>query len=140
MKITGLIAWGNGEPCPICGKEFEMADMDHLLSHPEAMKILHPETRAIPDYAFLERNMRAVFEDCIVIAELACDKPGNTDRPWETFSIEWLQKRLEDELKEYYSMKRTGRVDWVELKDVINIACFLYLAHKKDWIERSVKR
>lgn len=45
MEITGMIAWGNGEPCPICGKPFEKADMDHLLSHPEAMKILHPEKK-----------------------------------------------------------------------------------------------
>lgn len=43
MDKTGMIAWRNGEPCPICGKKFEQADMGHLLSHPEAMKLLFPE-------------------------------------------------------------------------------------------------
>ena len=38
-----MIGWGNGEPCPICGKEFDKPDMEHLLSHPEAMNKLFPE-------------------------------------------------------------------------------------------------
>lgn len=38
--ITGILAWGNGEPCPICGKAFEKADLEHLLSHPETYERL----------------------------------------------------------------------------------------------------
>lgn len=43
MTVTGMIAWGNGEPCPVCGKHFEAADAKHLLSHPEAMEKLFPK-------------------------------------------------------------------------------------------------
>lgn len=40
---TGMISWGNGEPCPICGKPFKVTDIEHLLSHPEAKKLLFPK-------------------------------------------------------------------------------------------------
>jgi hypothetical protein len=40
--ISGLIAWGNGEPCPICQQPFEQADVEHLLTHPEAVARLFP--------------------------------------------------------------------------------------------------
>jgi len=43
MSITGHIAWGNGEPCPICKKPFAEPDIEHLLTHPEAMDILFPK-------------------------------------------------------------------------------------------------
>ena len=92
------------------------------------------------DYDYLKKEMQEVFDQAIVKAQLACSKTGNTDKPWEDFSIEWLQKRLDDEITEYYSTKRTGKIDWIELIDVINVACFLYLAHKDDWIKRSVKK
>lgn len=94
----------------------------------------------IHDYEGLRKTMQGVFDECIVIAQNACDKKGNTDKPWLSFSVRWLQKRLDDELNEYYSKKRTGRLDWIELKDVINMACFLYLAHQKEWLyERTHK-
>jgi len=92
-----------------------------------------------PDYDNLGQKMQEVFAQAIVKAQLNCDKKGYTDTPWKDFSIEWLQKRLEDEIKEYYSTKRTGKIDWIELIDVINIACFLYIAHYDDYIKRSVK-
>lgn len=38
--IMGKITWGNGEPCPICKQPFEEPDLKHLLSHPEAKKLL----------------------------------------------------------------------------------------------------
>ena len=41
--ITGMMAWGNGEPCPICKKHFDRPSMEHLFSHPEAMEILFPK-------------------------------------------------------------------------------------------------
>ena len=41
--ISGMIDWGNGEPCPICGKAFEKPDIKHLLEHPEAMARLFGE-------------------------------------------------------------------------------------------------
>jgi len=93
-----------------------------------------------PDYDNIEKRMRAVFDQAIVKAQLACGKEGNTDKPWEDFSIEWLRKRLDDEIKEYESKERTGKIDWIELIDVINMACFLYLAHYEDWIKRSVAK
>lgn len=93
-----------------------------------------------PDYDTLEKEMNVVFERAIVKAQLACSKEGNTDKPWEDFDIEWLQKRLDDEIKEYYSKKRIGKIDWIELIDVINIACFLYIAHYNEWIKRSVEK
>ena len=83
--------------------------------------------------------MKGVFDQAIVKAQLRCDWEGNTDKPWEDFGIEWLQKRLYDEIKEYESTKRTGHNDWRELIDVINLACFLYIAHFEEWIERSAK-
>jgi len=92
-----------------------------------------------PNYDNLEKRMREVFDQAIVKAQLACSKKGNTDEPWKDFSIEWLRKRLDDELVEYESKKRTGKTDWIELIDVINIACFLYLAHYEDWLKRSVE-
>jgi hypothetical protein len=91
-----------------------------------------------PDYDCLEKKMLEVFNQAIVKAQLSCDKTGNTDKPWESFTIEWLQKRLDDELKEYYSNKRTGRIDWMELIDVINISCFLFIAHRDDWVKKAV--
>jgi hypothetical protein len=97
------------------------------------------KTKEKPDYDCLQKNMQEVFNISIVKAQLACDKKGNTDTPWKDFSIDWLQKRLEDELNEYYSTKKTGKIDWQELPDVINIACFLYLAHRDDWVKRSSK-
>jgi len=42
MDIAGMIAWGNGEPCPVCGKRFEKPDIEHLMSHPEAKEKLFP--------------------------------------------------------------------------------------------------
>jgi hypothetical protein len=39
-KIKNFIAWGNGEPCPICKQPFQKPDMNHLLTHPEAVEIL----------------------------------------------------------------------------------------------------
>jgi len=92
-----------------------------------------------PDYDNMEKRMREVFDQAIVKAQLACGKKGNTDKPWKDFSIEWLRKRLDDEIKEYESKERTGKTDWIELIDVINIACFLYLAHYGDWLKRSVE-
>jgi DNA repair exonuclease SbcCD ATPase subunit len=45
MEITGMLAWGNGEPCPICGKPFEKADFKHLLTEhrDELNRRLFPE-------------------------------------------------------------------------------------------------
>lgn len=31
MKKQKFIDWGNGEPCPFCGKHFDKADMQHIL-------------------------------------------------------------------------------------------------------------
>ena len=30
MKKNKMIDWGNGEPCPFCGKPFKKVDMKHL--------------------------------------------------------------------------------------------------------------
>lgn len=31
MKITGMVAWGNGEPCPFCGEMVpDEQHMEHL--------------------------------------------------------------------------------------------------------------
>jgi hypothetical protein len=38
-----FIAWANGKPCPICKKPFDKPDIDHLLSHPEAIEKLFPD-------------------------------------------------------------------------------------------------
>lgn len=46
-KITGQIAWGNGEPCPICKEPFQVPDIVHLLSHPEAHKMLFGEEKEV---------------------------------------------------------------------------------------------
>jgi hypothetical protein len=45
----GYIAWGNGEPCPVCGKLFERADVGHLLTHPEAVQRLFPRATIPPE-------------------------------------------------------------------------------------------
>lgn len=92
-----------------------------------------------PDYDNIEKRMKEVFDKAIVKAQLACDKKGNTDEPWNDFSIDWLQKRLYDEIEEYENTERTGCNDWRELIDIINLACFLYLAHYEDWLKRTAK-
>ena len=45
MTATGMITWGNGEPCPICGKPFKKANFKHLEKEhkEEMMKLLFPE-------------------------------------------------------------------------------------------------
>lgn len=55
-------------------------------------------------------------------------KPGNTWEPWKTFSTGWLNKRLDDEIKEY--KEKPGPQ---ELMDIINIAAFLLVQsiHKR---------
>ena len=46
-KITGMLAWGNGEPCPICNKPYKTPDIEHLLSHPELKNILFPMKKEV---------------------------------------------------------------------------------------------
>lgn len=48
-RITGMIAWGNGEPCPICKRPFDKPDTGHLLAHPEALARLEGERRSDAD-------------------------------------------------------------------------------------------
>ena len=68
-------------------------------------------------------GMNQVFTECI---NKACDrlkKHGNTAEPWNDFSSDWLEKRLQDEWDEWKKSK-----DSRELVDIINLACFLRLS------------
>lgn len=51
---------------------------------------------------------------------------GNTPTPWRDFTPEHLEKRLNDEIKEW---RESG--DIAELLDVINLAAFLYLSKQR---------
>jgi DNA repair exonuclease SbcCD ATPase subunit len=35
MKKKKMIDWGNGEPCPFCGKPFDKVDSEHLFKEHE---------------------------------------------------------------------------------------------------------
>ena len=72
----------------------------------------------------MEEQMTRVFRGAILKAISRIDKPCNTSRPWADFSISHLRRRLWDELKEYKESN-----DPEELLDIINLACFLHLAH-----------
>ena len=54
-------------------------------------------------------------------------KPGNTSEPWEDFSTEWLEKRLDDEIHEWQHSK-----DSDELLDIINMAVFVGMSRCHD--------
>lgn len=71
----------------------------------------------------MEKLLTIVFNDAINKSLLKCEKEGNTSKPWKDFSIEHLEKRLEEEYKEYLESKNPD-----ELIDVMNLACFCYIA------------
>lgn len=68
-------------------------------------------------------GMDQVFNECKQKACKRMNKPGNTATPWEDFSSEWLEKRLNDEIKEWRESHKA-----TELIDIINIAVFLRLS------------
>lgn len=47
IEISGMLSWGNGEPCPICGKKFKRASLPHLFDEhkEEVFKELFPEEK-----------------------------------------------------------------------------------------------
>jgi len=50
-EIVNWLAWGNGEPCPFCGKPFEKVDIQHLFDeHADALtkQIFTPRREAKP--------------------------------------------------------------------------------------------
>lgn len=70
MPIVGVLAWGNGEPCPICGKHFEKANLEHFLSHPEAMSTLFPDCK----HEWKGDKKSAICQKCGVIRTLKDDR------------------------------------------------------------------
>ncbi len=74
-----------------------------------------PYENAVDTFAeFMKMKMRAVM----------MRGDGRSLRPWEDFGVDWLESRLEDELKEYRDSH-----DGKELVDVANICCFLWMKH-----------
>lgn len=72
-----------------------------------------------------EEELQMVFDFAKTKFLSRNNKPGNTLRPWNDFSIEHLEKRLNDEVDEYYD----GGGKMKELLDIINMAGILYLAN-----------
>ena len=71
----------------------------------------------------MKQEMQEVFDACITKALIRINKKGNTDKPWDDCSIHHLEKRLFDEVEEYFDNPSCN-----ELIDIINLACFCYLA------------
>ena len=86
------------------------------------------------DYDNIKEKMQEVFDSCIVKVCLRCDKKSNTDQPWDDFTLQYLEQRLLEEIDEYFSKPYID-----ELRDIINLACFCYIAKKNILIERGVK-
>ena len=77
------------------------------------------------DHLEMEHKMVNVFSKAIDKSLLRCEKKGNTSTPWKDFPIEHLDKRLDDEYKEYLESKTLD-----ELLDIMNQANFCYLARQ----------
>jgi len=71
----------------------------------------------------IEKNMQMVFDRAILKVIDRCDKEGNTNQPWNDFTTEHLNKRLDAEWDEWKKERKL-----IELIDVINHAAFLYLS------------
>ena len=67
--------------------------------------------------------MQEIFDACITKALIRINKKENTAKPWDDFPLHHLEKRLLDELEEYFENPCCN-----ELIDIINLACFCYLA------------
>ena len=86
------------------------------------------------DYGNMEKEMKLVFDKALLKALVRCEKEGNTDNPWNDFPIPHLEKRLEQEYAEYKIASNER-----ELIDVINMACFLYIAKENKRIYELTK-
>ena len=73
-----------------------------------------------------EEEIQMIFDFAKVKFFSKNSKPGNTERPWDDFSIDHLDERMNDEIDEYHD---SGKMK--ELLDIINMAAILYLAHIK---------
>ena len=81
-------------------------------------------------YSIIKNNMQLPFDYAIWKCVSACKKEGNTVTPWNDFSIEHLEKRLQDEIKEYFESHKSD-----ELLDIINLASFIWLANLNKKVE-----
>jgi len=75
--------------------------------------------------------MNQVFDEAIEKAVEKIDGSEEyTAQPWKDFPIKWLSKRVDDEYTEW---KQSG--DKKELIDLINLACFTFLAieHQQEY-------
>lgn len=66
------------------------------------------------------------------------NKPGNTEKPWDDFPTEWLEKRLWDEIEEF-RLAVTTKQKKKELLDIMNLANFNYLSLSIDVDSKSEK-
>lgn len=67
-------------------------------------------------------DMTKVYEASYDKYQWSKNEKNKPWRPWEHFDIDFLERRLEDEIKEYNESK-----DKDELLDIINFAVFLYI-------------
>lgn len=77
------------------------------------------------DHLEMEHKMVNVFSKAIDKSLLRCEKEGNTSTPWKDFTIEHLDKRLDDEYTEYLEAKTLD-----ELIDIMVMASICYLARQ----------
>ena len=71
----------------------------------------------------IRRSMQMIFDRAIVKVVDRCDKEGNTEQPWDDFTIKHLENRMREEFEEYWD---NPVID--ELVDIINLATFVALA------------
>jgi len=86
------------------------------------------------DFENMEKTMKIVFDKAVLKSLVRCKKEGNTDKPWDDFTIAHLEKRLEQEYAEYQIAGNER-----ELIDVINMACFLFIAKENQRIDEFAK-
>lgn len=77
-------------------------------------------------------DMDEVFKKAKEKAISRIGKVGNTEKPWEDFSIYHLSDRLQDEFAEWSESYPLTYKFSEELLDIINLAAFLYLANQRE--------
>src|SRR3989304_1791131 len=79
-----------------------------------------------------EKQIKQVFDMAVTVFTVSASKEGNTEQPWEDFSLEHLEKRLEEEFVEWSQSRKPEGVHYLkELLDVMVMAAIVYKAKIK---------
>jgi len=116
--MLGIIIWLFG--CMVgLGFAYDKTRKAHL----DVINAQNNDFKQYDKEEILKKNMQNVFNFCIEKAVDRIDKEGNTAKPYIDFTVEHLEKRMLEEINEYHIGDNEN-----ELIDIINMACFVYLA------------